>query len=204
MVLMEQSTPDEVGACVRRLADVTIGAVQPLSEPVALSRYQPTWHEAYERHATRISGALGQRALRVEHVGSTSVPALPAKPIIDIVLEVLDSSDESSYVSDLEAAGYVLRIRETDWFEHRMFRDLDLDVNLHVFSAGCSETVRMVRFRDLLKGNASDRDLYARVKRELASRDWTYMQQYADAKTDVIASIMARAEATSTVSDSSS
>ena len=132
------------------------------------------------------------------------MPGLPAKPIIDIVLEVLDSSDEPGYVSDLEAAGYVLRIREPDWFEHRMFRDLDLAVNLHVLSAGCSETGRMVRFRDWLRGNASDRDLYAGAKRELASREWTYVQQYADAKTEVIATIMARAEAVSTVSDSTS
>jgi GrpB-like predicted nucleotidyltransferase (UPF0157 family) len=204
MVLVEQSSPDEVKAHERRLADVTIGALQPLSEPIALSDYQPTWPEAYWRHATRIRSALGLRALRLEHVGSTSVPGLPAKPIIDIALEVRDSSDEPSYVPDLEAAGYVLRIREPDWFEHRMFRDLALAVNLHVFSTGCSEKGRMVRFRDWLKGNASDRDLYARAKRELASRDWTYMQQYADAKSDVIASIMARAEATSTVSDSTS
>lgn len=204
MVLMEQSNPDEVSAYVRRLADVTIGALQPLSGPIALSDYQPTWPKAYGRHAIRIRGALRRRALRLEHVGSTSVPALPAKPIIDIVLEVPDSSDEPKFVSDLEAAGYVLRIRDPDWFEHRMFRDLDLGVNLHVFSAGCSETGRMVRFRDWLRGNASDRDLYARAKRELASRDWTYVQQYADAKTDVIASIIARAEAILTVSDSTS
>ena len=204
MVVMEQSNPDDVKAYETRLADVTIGALQPLSEPVALSDYQPTWPAAYRRHATRIRGALGQRAVRLEHVGSTSVPGLPAKPIIDIVLEVLDSSDEPSYVSDLEAAGYVLRIREADWFEHRMLTDLDLGMILHVFSAGCSETGRMVRFRDWLNGDASDRALHARTTRELASREWTYVQQYADAKTDVIASIMARAEATSRVSDSTS
>ncbi len=204
MVRMEKSNPDDVRAYERRLADVTIGALQTLSGPIVLSEYQPTWPEAYRRHASRIRHPLSQRAVRLEHVGSTSVPGLPAKPIIDIALEVLDSSDEPSYVSDLEAAGYVLRIRETDWFEHRMFRDLDLGVNLHVFSAGCSETDRMVRFRDWLRGNASDRDLYARAKRELASREWTYLQQYADAKTDVIASIMVRAEAMPTVSDSTS
>ena len=204
MVLMEQRNPDEIKAYESRLHDVTVGALQPLSGPIALSDYQPTWPEAYRRHAIRIRGALGQRALRLEHVGSTSVPGLPAKPIIDIALEVLDSSDEPSYVSELETAGYVLRIRETDWFEHRMFRDLDLSVNLHVFSAGCPETHRMVRFRDWLKSHASDRDRYTSAKRELASRDWTYTQQYADAKTDVIASIMARAEAIPTVSDSTS
>jgi GrpB-like predicted nucleotidyltransferase (UPF0157 family) len=66
-------------------------------------------------------------------------------------------------------------------------------VNLHVFTAGCPETERMLRFRDWLRATPGDRDLYARAKRELASRDWTYTQQYADAKTAVVAAIMARA-----------
>jgi GrpB-like predicted nucleotidyltransferase (UPF0157 family) len=87
-----------------------------------------------------------------------------------------------------------LRIREPDWFEHRMLRRADVAVHLHVFSAGCPETDRMVRFRDHLRGSAGDRDLYARTKRELAAREWKYMQQYADAKTAVISDIMARAE----------
>jgi hypothetical protein len=99
------------------------------------------------------------------------------------------------YVPDLEAAGYALRIREPDWFEHRMLRGPSHSVNLHVFSAGCPETDRMVRFRDHLRSSAADRDLYARTKRELAARKWKYGQQYADAKTAVINEIMARAEA---------
>jgi GrpB-like predicted nucleotidyltransferase (UPF0157 family) len=140
--------------------------------------------------------ALGERALVLEHVGSTSVPGLPAKPIIDMVLEVADSADEATYVPDLEAAGYELRIREPSWFEHRMLRRPDRSVHLHVFSARCPETQRMVRFRDHLRASTADRDLYAATKRDLATREWKYMQQYADAKTGVIAEIMARATAT--------
>ena len=133
--------------------------------------------------------------VRLEHAGSTSVPTLPAKPIIDIALEVPDSTDEAAYVPDLEEAGYVLRIREPDWFEHRLFKGPDTNVNLHVFSASCEETDRMLLFRDWLRTNAADRERYASPKRELAERDWKYMQQYADAKTAVVLAIMARAEA---------
>ena len=134
------------------------------------------------------------RVVRLEHAGSTSVPGLPAKPIIDVVLEVPDSSDEDAYATDLEAAGYPLSIREPEWFEHRVFKGPDTNVNLHVFSAGCEEPDRMLLFRDWLRDNASDRERYAAAKRELAAQDWTYVQQYADAKTAVVREIMARAE----------
>ncbi len=104
-----------------------------------------------------------------------------------------DSADEPAYVKALEDAGYVLRIREPEWFEHRYFRTDDGAIQIHAFSAGCPETDRMVAFRDWLRANAADRELYERTKRELAARDWKYMQQYADAKTGVVAEIMARA-----------
>ena len=170
-----------------------IGGPRPLSGPIDLRDYDPCWPDRYDEYASRVRVALGERAVRVEHVGSTSVLGLVAKPIIDIVLEVPDSADEAAYVGDLEAAEYVLRIREPDWFEHRLFNAQEQDVNLHVFSAGCSETERMVRFRDWLRANAADRELYVRTKRELAVRDWKYMQQYADAKTFVVEQIMTRA-----------
>ena len=72
--------------------------------------------------------------MRIEHVGSTSVPGLPAKPIIDILLVVADSAKETEYVTALEGAGYKLRVREPGWYEHRMFKRPENDVNLHVFS----------------------------------------------------------------------
>lgn len=164
-----------------------------MSGPIELRDYDACWPERYAEHAARVRTALGERAVRLEHVGSTSVPGLLAKPIIDIVLEVRDSGDEAAYVGDLQASGYVLRIREPNWFQHRLFKTAGQDVNLHVFSVGCSETARMVRFRDWLRSNAADRELYAAAKRELAAHDWKYMQQYADAKTDVVAQIMSRA-----------
>lgn len=177
----------------QRLAEVTVGEPERLSARLRLADYDPRWPERYASEADRINGALGPRVIRIEHVGSTSVPGLAAKPIIDVVLEVPDSADEPAYGPALEGCGYVLRVREPDWFEHRMLRSPDKSVHLHVFSAGCPETERMVRFRDHLRADASDRALYEQTKRALAARDWAYMQEYADAKTEVVAAIMARA-----------
>jgi GrpB-like predicted nucleotidyltransferase (UPF0157 family) len=185
--------PDDVAAYERELAEVTIGGPRPLAGPVEIHDYDPDWPRLYEREEERIRAALGDRVIRIEHVGSTSVPGLPAKPLIDVALEVPDSADEPAYVPALEATGYNLRIRERDWFEHRLLKGPDTDVNVHVFSAGCEEVERMLLFRDWLRGNVADRELYAAKKRELAGREWKYMQQYADAKVSVVNEIMARA-----------
>ena len=168
----------------------------PPTERVILVEYDPAWPRLYAREEARIREALGDTALQVEHTGSTSIPGLAAKPIVDIVLVVPDSADEPAYVSALEAAGYVLRIREPDWFEHRVLKGADSKVNLHVFSPGCPEVDRMLGFRDHLRRDARDRDLYERTKRELAQRDWKYVQHYADAKSDVVEQILERARAT--------
>jgi GrpB-like predicted nucleotidyltransferase (UPF0157 family) len=186
--------PHDLAAYEASLAEVTVGPVEPLPEPITVCDYDPDWPKRYDHEAARVHSVLGDRVTRLEHVGSTSVPGLAAKPIIDIVLEVADSADEAAYAGDLEAAGYVLRIRESDWFEHRLFRgDEGGRVHVHVFSRGCPETDRMLRFRDHLRRSPADRDLYARTKRDLAAVDWKYMQQYADAKTEVIGEVMARA-----------
>ena len=192
---MTARDPLDVEAYAAELAKVVIGELKPISQPIEIRDYDPNWPLLYEREETRIRAALGDRVVRLEHAGSTSVPGLPAKPLIDIVLEVPDSTDEVSYVPDLEAAGYVLRIREPDWFEHRLFKGPDTNVSVHTFSAGCDEVDRMLLFRDWLRENAADRELYAATKRELAARDWKYMQQYADAKTEVVHEILARADA---------
>ncbi len=187
--------PDDVAGYDEELERITVGGARPLSRPIEIRDYDPEWRRLYEREEARLRSVLGNRVLRIEHAGSTSVPGLPAKPVIDIVLEVPNSADESAYVPDLEAAGYVLRIREPEWFEHRVFKGPDTDVNLHVFTVGCGEVDRMLLFRDWLRTNAADRELYLNAKRELAARDWKYMQQYADAKTAVVGEIMSRAEA---------
>jgi len=187
--------PEDLAAYDEVPAKVVVGDPQPLTGLIEIRDYDPTWPALYAREAARVSRVLGDRVVRLEHAGSTSVPGLPAKPIIDMVLEVSDSADEGAYVPALEAAGYVLRIREPDWFEHRLFKGPDTNVNLHTFSAGCPETDRMLLFRDWLRDNATDRDHYAATKRELARRDWKYVQQYADAKSSVVSEIMARATA---------
>lgn len=175
------------------LKAVTVGEPQRLAGSVELAEYEPAWPVMYAREEEKISSALGERALQVEHAGSTSVPGLAAKPIIDIVLVVADSSDEDAYVPDLEATGYTLRIREPEWLEHRLLKGMDPAVNLHVFSAGCPEVARMLAFRDHLRVNDADRELYERAKRELAAREWDYVQHYADAKSAVVEEILARA-----------
>jgi GrpB-like predicted nucleotidyltransferase (UPF0157 family) len=173
----------------------TIGVRKSLSGQIVIVDYDPLWPELFRREADRIRAALGHRVLRIEHTGSTSVPSLAAKPIIDVLLVVADSSDEGTYMPALESAGYVLRIREPNCYEHRMFNAPDAEINLHVFSAGCAEIDRLLVFRDRLRGNAADRELYARTKRTLAQEQWKYIQNYADAKTAVIEEIIARARA---------
>lgn len=164
---------------------------------VRIVEYDPDWPRMFEAHAKRIADALGPAALRVEHIGSTSVPGLAAKPVIDILVVVPDSADESAYLRRLEAAGYVLRVREPDWNEHRMFRTPELDAHVHVYSDGCPEIERNLSFRDRLRRDPCDRHRYERTKRELAVKDWPDMNAYADAKTEVIQSILAASRETS-------
>jgi GrpB-like predicted nucleotidyltransferase (UPF0157 family) len=170
----------------------TIRELKPLSSRILIVDYDPQWSELFAREADRIRSVLGSLALRIEHVGSTSVPGLAAKPIVDLLLVVANSAQEDAYTPALEAAGYVLRVRELTWYEHRMFKGPDTDINLHVFSSGCPEIDRMLMFRDWLRINAADRDLYAGTKAALSEKEWTYVQNYADAKTAVIEEIIAR------------
>jgi len=170
-----------------------IGEPDVHDDTIHLANPDPLWSDLFDRQAERIRSALGATARRVEHVGSTSVPGLAAKPIIDIVLTVPDSADEDAYVPPLEANGFVLRARERHWFEHRLLKGTDITTNLHVFTEGCSEVDRMVAFRDHLRVDDGDRRLYEATKRELAAHRWHVVQDYADAKTDVVASIMGRA-----------
>jgi GrpB-like predicted nucleotidyltransferase (UPF0157 family) len=178
----------EIGEPEYLIPQVRIDGAVSLAEP------DPVWADWYTSEHNRIRTALGARALTVEHVGSTSVPRLAAKPVIDIVLVVADSSDEATYVPDLRDAGYQLKLREPSWHEHRLLIDHEPDVQVHVFSAGSREVERMLAFRDRLRDKPEDRDLYERTKRGLAARRWAYVQDYADAKSSVVEAILARAQ----------
>ncbi len=175
------------------LQKLTVGELKPHNAPITIVEYDPSWAELFEREANKIRSVLGSKALQIEHVGSTSVLGLCAKPIIDILLVVKNSADEPSYVPALEAVSYRLQIREPGWFEHRLFKGPDTDINLHVFSEGASEIDRMLCFRDWLRTNDADRDKYAQVKRNLAKNKWRHVQHYADAKTSIVREIMERA-----------
>lgn len=160
---------------------------------VRLVESDPKWPYFFEREARRIRDALGDRALLLEHVGSTSVPGLVAKPCVDLLLCVADPADESAYVPDLETAGYIVAIREPEWYEHRVLKGTEINLDLHVFARGCEEVERMLRLRDRLRADAGARARYAAVKKALAERDWDRVQDYADAKSEVVEELLAEA-----------
>jgi GrpB-like predicted nucleotidyltransferase (UPF0157 family) len=168
-----------------------IGGVE--KREISIVDYDERWPQQFESHAKIIADALGATALRIEHIGSTAVPGLGAKPIIDILVVVEASPDEATYLRQLEAAAYELRVREPDGNEHRMFRTPERDVHIHVYSRNCQEIERYLMFRDRLRRNADDRNRYERTKRELATRSWPDMNAYAEAKSEVVESVIAAA-----------
>jgi GrpB-like predicted nucleotidyltransferase (UPF0157 family) len=171
----------------RHLDAVLVGGREEVE--VRLVEYSDTWAQRFEAERRRIEALLGSTARAVEHVGSTAVPGLAAKPIVDIMVTVDDPDDERGYVARLEQAGYALRVREPG---HRMFRTPERDVHLHVWPADSEDERRHLLFRDWLQSHPSDRSEYERVKRELAGH-WEDVNHYARAKSAVIGRIMERA-----------
>jgi GrpB-like predicted nucleotidyltransferase (UPF0157 family) len=157
---------------------------------VVIADYDAGWTRRFDAERERIEQALGGVALTIEHIGSTAVPGLAAKPIVDVLVTVADVGDETSYGPALERAGYELRVREP---EHRMYRTPARDVHVHVWGDGDPEGDRYLVFRDRLRASPDDRSEYERLKRSLAQREWSDMNHYADAKGPVIEAILARA-----------
>jgi GrpB-like predicted nucleotidyltransferase (UPF0157 family) len=157
---------------------------------IVLVPSDPDWPELYSTIRDGVLGALGPAARSIHHVGSTSVPGLAAKPVIDVVLTLEDPDDEDTYVPPLAVVGYEVAVREPDWYRHRCLKRSDPWVNLHVFPHGCPELDRMLRFRDRLRSDPTDRATYQAEKERLAVHRWDEVQQYADAKTDVVARIL--------------
>jgi GrpB-like predicted nucleotidyltransferase (UPF0157 family) len=166
-----------------------IGGVE--KRDIRLVPYDPAWPVRFEQERVRIAGALGPVARRIDHIGSTSIPGLIAKPIVDIDLSVPDVADERAYLDALLAAGYRLRVREPG---HLMVRTPELDVQVHICAAGSDWERRHLLFRDWLRTDSADRGAYAGLKSELATRDWPDMNAYAAAKGALISEITVRAE----------
>lgn len=156
---------------------------------IEIVEYRPEWVTRFKQERARIEKALGSAARRIEHIGSTAVEGLTAKPIIDVMVTVDDPDDESSYLPPMEGAGYILRVREPG---HRMFRTPERDVHIHIWPAGSDDEERHLVFRDRLRSNARDRREYEQTKRDLAGH-FRDINAYADAKSDVIKRIMRQA-----------
>ena len=174
------------------LDEVAQARVGGPSRPVEVVPYDETWPAQYELVAARVRTALGDRVLSLEHIGSTSVPGLAAKPIIDVNLIVADSGDEPAYVPDLEAAGFTLRVREPDWEQHRVLGIEVPKTNLHVFSPGSREPARTRAFRDWLREDPEDRAAYGALKSELATREFAEVMDYNNHKAALVYDIYER------------
>ncbi|WP_374347195.1 GrpB family protein [Chitinimonas sp.] len=164
--------------------EVLIGGVEKAE--IKIVDYDSLWEKKFELHKATISSALGTAALQIEHIGSTAVPGLAAKPIIDIVVVVENAANESTYLAKLIEVGYQLRVREPDFFEHRMVRTQQRDVHIHIFSKGCIEIERYLLLRNYLRSNPDRRAEYQKIKKELAAQDWPDMNAYSEAKTEII------------------
>lgn len=171
-----------------KLAAILVNGLQPTV--VRLVAYDPAWPALFAARAAELRAVIGDRARRVEHVGSTSVPGLAAKPTLDILVTVDDPDDEAAYLPDLEAAGYDLRVREPG---HRCLRIEEPQVNLHVYAPADPEVRKVLLFRDRLRADPADRKRYEDAKRALAGREWADMNYYAEAKQPVIVEILKRA-----------
>ena len=177
------------------LKSVTIGKPQSAKDGITIVDYDPNWPIVFESLKKDIDYAFKDIPHQVEHVGSTSVPGLCAKPIIDMVLTISNPKKEDAYVPLLQGLGYRLRIREDDWYDHRMLKLNHPQVNLHVFGFNCPEVKRMLDFRDWLTTHPDDMALYGSTKRRLASQSFEYVQDYADAKSDVVSTIFSHIDA---------
>lgn len=138
--------------------------LRPPPETVSIVAYDPQWPRRFQTLAARIRDALGEAALDVEHVGSTSVEGLAAKDVVDIDLTVADPRDEDAYIPALAGLGYVLTVREPSWHEHRCLRLANPRANLHVFGPDCPEIIRHRMFRDWLRTHPEDRQRYEDAK----------------------------------------
>ena len=158
---------------------------------VVIVAYDPGWPARYGREAGRLWEALGDRVHSVDHIGSTAVPGLAAKDVVDVCIVVDDPDDEAAYRTDVEALGYELRVTEPG---HRAFRTHARDVNVHVYGPGSDEPAKYLLLRDHLRRSAEDRRAYEDLKRRLAAeQEWDDVNYYAEAKGGLIAEMLERA-----------
>jgi GrpB-like predicted nucleotidyltransferase (UPF0157 family) len=163
----------------------------PEKRDIVIEDYDPAWTARFEQVDAALRQALGESARRIEHFGSTAVPGLGAKGIVDVLVTVDDADDEAAYGPRLQQAGFAIRLRQPG---HRMFRTPDQDVHVHVFTEGSDAARIRLLFRDWLRHDADDRRLYEDTKRALARQEWEATNDYSTAKGEVVAEILGRAQ----------
>jgi GrpB-like predicted nucleotidyltransferase (UPF0157 family) len=167
------------------------------NDPVAIVAYDPLWPGRFETWRERLARTIGSPALRIEHIGSTAVPGLAAKPVVDIQVSVPDVADEDSYVPAIESVGFGLRYRNEGlgWRYFRPPPGLPREAQVHVCSVD-SESERLhLLFRDYLRAHPAEADAYAAAKRVAAARHRDDRIAYTDAKDAFIHPALRRAEA---------
>jgi GrpB-like predicted nucleotidyltransferase (UPF0157 family) len=170
-----------------------LGSDRP-REPIEAVPYDPAWPATFERWRARLRSCLGDVAARIEHVGSTSVPGLDAKPVVDIQVSVADLLDEHHYVPGCEAAGLMFRLRDD---AHRYFRppfDQPRVVHVHVCAVGSAWERDHLLFRDFLRTHPDACDEYAATKRKAAALWRDDSMGYTETKSDFILPILDAAE----------
>jgi GrpB-like predicted nucleotidyltransferase (UPF0157 family) len=172
-----------------------------MNQTLQIVAYDPAWPAEFAAEGDRIESALGQLAVRIEHVGSTSVPGLAAKPVIDIQISVRRVQPMGPYAAPLSGLGYFHLPHADDVFAPFFYRPRNWphSHHIHVVEAGGEEEGRVLFFRDTLRAHASVAREYEKLKRRLtphfAANDFSSRQGYADAKGDFIAGVLEHAGA---------
>nr|WP_249418554.1 GrpB family protein [Citrobacter freundii] len=164
----------------------------PPIENISVVTYDPSWPEIYSELESKIKDILGSNLLRIDHVGSTAVPGLAAKPVIDIDVTVAEAANEEVYLLALEKLGYRLIVREPRFHGHRLFHYENPRVNLHVFTQDTPETARHLLFRDWLRQSEKDCKLYADAKFEAIKGCSFDIHKYHENKSKVVHDIYQR------------
>jgi GrpB-like predicted nucleotidyltransferase (UPF0157 family) len=175
--------------------EVVEGSDRSAEDPIVVVPYDPAWPARFAAWRDILADALGPAALGIEHIGSTSVAGLAAKPVIDIHVAVADADDEPTYVPSIESVGVALRSRDEG---HRYFRPAGTrprEVQVHVSSAGSDWIARHVLFRDFLRADATTRIAYGALKVRLAAEYRDDRIAYNEAKSAFILDALDRARA---------
>lgn len=154
-----------------------------MGEKVIIAPYDPEWPELFRRLGARLRGALGDVALRIDHIGSTSIPGLAAKPIIDVQISVASFDPLDAYRIPLESVGFVWRADNPE-LTKRYFRESpgDRRTHIHVRRAGSFSEQFPLLFRDYMRTHPEDAERYAALKHMLAEQYAEDRHGYVEAK----------------------